>query len=267
MEKYNNFKKKYGQNFLTDKNLLSAIVRDANITSDDQVLEIGAGEGALTQALCAVAQKVVSYEIDSELLPILGQKFKNQKNVQIVFGDALKSDICEIEKHFDKKYHLVANIPYYITSPLIFKFLENSNNVLDITIMIQKEVAERICAKPNSSQYGALSVVCQNYCDCKIMRTVSKKMFKPVPKVDSAVIFMKVKKTFDSDFSYLVKNSFAMRRKTLYNNIQNAYDISKQQLLDAFKLSNISNNARAENLDTQQFNALCTCLKTFDKIK
>lgn len=267
MEKYNNFKKKYGQNFLTDKNLLSAIVRDANLTEDDQVLEIGAGEGALTLALCSVAQKVVSYEIDPELLPILNQKFKDKKNVRIIFGDALKTDINQIEKNFDKKYHLVANIPYYITSPLIFKFLENSTNLSDITVMIQKEVAERICAKPNSPQYGALSVVCQNYCDCKIMRTVSKKMFKPVPKVDSAVIFMKVKKTFDSDFSYLVKNSFSMRRKTLYNNLQNAYDISKLQLLDVFKLSNIPDNARAENLDTKQFNALCACLKTFDKIK
>lgn len=267
MEKYKNFKKKYGQNFLTDKNLLSAIVRDANISFDDQVLEIGAGDGALTKAISDVAQKVVSYEIDSELLPILNQKFSQTKNVQIVFGDALKTDICQIENHFDKKYHLVANIPYYITSPLIFKFLETAQNVLDLTIMIQKEVAERICAKPNTSDYGGLSVVCQYYCDCKIMRIVSKKMFKPMPKVDSAVIHMQIKRGFDKDFSYLVKQSFAMRRKTLYNNLIDCYDLQKQHLFDIFNQIGIAENARAEQLTPEHFAQLSQLLSQFDKKK
>lgn len=267
MEKYNNFKKKYGQNFLTDKNLLAAIVRDAKINNDDQVLEIGAGEGALTQALSNACQKVVSYEIDSELLPILNQKFDKQKNVNIIFGDALKTDIMDIEKNFEKSYHLVANIPYYITSPLIFKFLEESNKILSMTIMIQKEVAERICAKPNTPQYGGLSVICQYYCDCTTARIVSKKMFKPMPKVDSAVIHMDIKKRYNKDFSYLVKHSFSMRRKTLYNNICSAYDISKQKLLDIFQQLNFSATVRAEQLNPQQFCLLCKQLEQFDKIK
>lgn len=264
MEKYNNFKKKYGQNFLFDKNLLMAICRDANITKDDDVLEIGTGEGTLTSVLSQFAKSVVSYEIDKELQPILSKKFAQVANVKLIFEDALKTDIDIIEKNFKANYTLVANIPYYITTPLIFKFLENSKMLLSMTLMVQKEVAERICAKPNTTNYGALSVVCQNFCDCKIMRTVSRKLFKPMPKVDSAIISMTKKAKFDSDFSFLVRSSFAMRRKTLNNNLIKAYNLKTNELLNIFENAQISPQARAETLSVEDFNRLLTQLVKFD---
>ena len=266
MEKYTNFKKKFGQNFLTDTNLLSAIVRDAKVENGDEVLEIGTGEGALTTALALKAKHVVSYEIDTELMPILKQKFETFKNVNIILGDALKTQIDEIESNFENEYKLVANIPYYITTPLIFKFLENSTRLKSMTLMIQKEVAQRICAQPNTESYGALSVICQNFCKCKIERIVNKKLFKPVPKVDSAVITLEVYKKFDKNFSYLVRSAFAMRRKTLVNNLLKAYKITSLEINQILTECEISNTARAESLSCSKFEQLLDKLNSFDKI-
>ena len=189
------FKKQFGQNFISDVNLLKAIVSDAKVDKNDQVLEIGAGGGALTKWLSQVAEKVVSYEIDlsleSQLLSL------GLENVKFVFKDALKAPIEEIEKDFDGGYKLVANLPYYITSPLIFKFLSQSSKVKSLTIMVQKEVAERIVAKAGSKDFGVLSLMCQFYSNPKITRNVGKQMFFPQPKVDSALVHLEIDKKGD----------------------------------------------------------------------
>ncbi len=247
-----NFKKKFGQNFLTDKNLLNAIVRDAGVTMEDEVLEIGAGAGALTTSLSAYAKKVVSYEIDKELEGTL--KALNLTNVEFVFGDALKEKLEKIEGHFEGEYKLVANLPYYITTPLIFKFLEESEKIISMTIMVQKEVAERIVSPKGGKDYGILSVMIAFYGQARIMREVNRNMFYPVPNVDSAIVRIDIEKDkyygIDKNkFSRMIKAAFAMRRKTLSNNLSQVYD--KKTLQE--KLDESTLKKRAEQLDINEF--------------
>lgn len=246
------FKKQYGQNFLSDTNLLKAIVSDGNITQDDEVLEIGAGAGALTKILDQTAKKVVSYEIDTSLQPQLLSL--GLARTTFVFADALKEDIKKIESHFSHNYKLVANLPYYITSPLIFKFLTETRKTESLTIMVQKEVAERIVAKAGSKDYGVLSIMCQFYTSPSIKRIVSKKMFYPQPKVDSAVVTMVRKKQPEVDgekFSMFIKKCFSMRRKTLANNLNGYNGIKKSDLSQI--AGDIDLNLRPEMLSIQQF--------------
>lgn len=257
-----NFKKSLGQNFLTDKNLLSALVSDSGIGEKSQVLEIGMGGGALTEVLTQTANKVVGYEIDLSLQDFLQDKFANRKNLTMIFKDALKEKTKDIDEHFSQKYCVVANIPYYITSPLIFKFMEESDKVDFQAIMVQKEVAERIVALPNTDSYGALSVVCQYHNNCKILRIISKKMFRPTPKVDSAFIKLTKTKSFDFEYSLLVKNSFSMRRKTLVNNLLKAYSIPRDVLNDIFDKLNFNINVRAESLSPNDYEKLLLQIKT-----
>ena len=256
------FKKKFGQNFLTDKNLLSALVKDANVNQDEYVLEIGVGAGALTEVLVNVAKKVVGFEIDKQLCEFLQEKFSNKNNIELVFLDALKTKTEIIDDMFDGNYRIVANIPYYITSPLIFKFLEGSKKCVSQALMVQKEVAQRICALPNTENYGAMSVVCQHFNKCKILRVISKKMFRPMPKVDSAFIMLEKTKPFDFDYSYLVRSSFAMRRKTLINNLLKAYSFEKQSLIEIFNFLNWDLNIRAESLSESEYLLLLGQIKT-----
>ncbi len=254
------FKKKFGQNFLTDTNLLAAIVSDAGICEKDEVLEIGAGEGALTKQLALAAKKVVSFEIDKELEFTL--KSLNLENVEFVFGDVLKTPLEEIENHFKGEYKLVANLPYYITTPLLFKFLEGSARVQSLTIMVQKEVALRLKAMPGSKDYGILSVMTQFYGSGVITRNVGRQMFYPVPNVDSAVVRIDIDRDKYSGidpkgFSTLVRNAFAMRRKTLLNNLT-AAGYSKDVLLE--KIGTATLAKRAESLSCDDFVALYTKL-------
>lgn len=248
-----NFKKKFGQNFLTDKNLLASICADAEINFDDQVLEIGAGMGALTSPLCERAKKVVSYEIDSELKQHLSSL--GYENLTLHFEDALEKSLDEIESEFDGGYKLVANLPYYITSPLIFKFL-GSEKLQSLTVMVQKEVGERIVAKKGSKDYGVLSLSCAYFGQAKIMRKVPRQMFTPAPDVDSCIVRLDVEKNkydFDKNTYFkLIKTAFGSRRKTLLNNLSSGLNLSKNGLsgLD-FDLSK-----RAEQLSIDEFIAL-----------
>ena len=253
-EQFNHqFKKKFGQNFLTDKNLLQAIVADANVDKDDTVLEIGAGAGALTIWLSAKAKKVVSYEIDKDLKDNLEKL--NLKNVQFVFKDALKEKTEDIEKLLGGKYKVVANLPYYITSPLIFKFLEEGKNVQSLTIMVQKEVADRMIAKPGGKDYGVLSVMTSFFGDAKITRTVGRQMFYPQPNVDSAVVNITINQKFKDidriDFYNFISACFSMRRKTLANNLAKVLATNKEHL--AKKLENFDLTRRAESFSLQEF--------------
>ena len=247
-----NFKKKFGQNFLTDKNLLDAIVRDGGVTKEDEVLEIGAGAGALTESLSRYAKKVVSYEIDKDLENTL--KSLELNNVEFIFEDALKQDINVIEGHFSGRYKLIANLPYYITTPLIFKFLEEASRISSMTIMVQKEVAERIVANKGNKDYGILSIMIAFYGKSRIMRNVGRNMFRPVPNVDSAIVRIDIdeNKFIGVDkkgFSRFIKASFAMRRKTLLNNLSQLYD---KKILQE-KLNEETLKKRAEQFDINEF--------------
>ncbi len=257
------FKKALGQNFLSDKNLLKSLVALTPINENSRILEIGLGKGGLTEVLISQAKQVVGYEIDKELIPILSEKFADKNNFKLVFADGLKTDIKQIENDFEfERFSVIANIPYYITSPLIFKFLEETNNVDFIAVMIQKEVAQRIVANKSTDNYGALSVICQYHADCKIKKIVSKKMFFPVPKVDSVFIVLEKNKLFDFEYSFLVRTSFAMRRKTLMNNLASGYKLSKEVLSDIFKKLELNENVRAENLSPAEFFLLLQQIKT-----
>ncbi len=240
-----NFKKKYGQNFLTDKNLLNAIVRDAGINKDDFVVEIGAGAGALTEVLSQNAREVLAFEIDEELRETLLSL--QLKNVNFRFEDFMKVDLSELNEPFK----VVANLPYYITTPIIFKLLEETEKLLSLTIMVQKEVAERMVAKP-SGDYGLLSVMLAFYGEAKITRIVKRNMFQPEPNVDSAVVTLEIQKKFDVDkkkFYNFVKTAFSMRRKTLLNNLSTIYE--KEKLKRVFCEEFLKR--RAETLTIEEF--------------
>lgn len=247
-----NFKKKFGQNFITDTNLLSAIVKDAGVTGDDEVLEIGAGAGALTEVLDRNAKKVVSYEIDRDLEYILLQK--NLKSTNFIFGDIMKYDIEEIEKNFEGDYKLIANLPYYITTPLLFKFLNGSRRLRSITVMVQKEVAERIVAIKGGKDYGVLSIMVRFFGDARITRIVSRNLFYPKPNVDSAIVNIEIKNKYtdvDRDKFYnFIKACFSMRRKTLRNNLSHSLNLSSDKLTSALTDSELS--SRAENFSLEE---------------
>ena len=252
------FNKKFGQNFISDKNLLAAIVNDANITKNDEVLEIGAGAGALTEQLAKSAKKVVSYEIDKTLTEHLNEIAEKHENLTIKIQDALKTKIELLEKDFKGEYCLVANLPYYITSPLIFKFLEETKKCKSITVMVQKEVGERFCAKAGDKNYGIPSVMIDFYCNCKITRNVSRKMFFPQPNVDSCVIRLDRKilnydLKFIETFKKIVNFAFSMRRKTLANNLTKNLGITREKCLEMILKINKPESVRAEELNLQDF--------------
>jgi 16S rRNA (adenine1518-N6/adenine1519-N6)-dimethyltransferase len=257
------FKKNLGQNFLSDTNLLNSLVKLTPLTVNDNVLEIGLGRGSLTAVLVKNAKKVVGYELDIQLKSFLEEKFEDVQNLSLFFDDGLKTNIKTIENHFNgERFSVIANIPYYITSPLIFKFLEETNKVDFIAVMIQKEVAERIVAQKNTSNYGGLSVICQHHANCKIKKIVSKKMFFPVPKVDSAFILLEKNKEFDFEFAEFVRASFAMRRKTLVNNLISHYNFQRVDVVNALEKLGLLETVRAENLSKENFFALLQHFKT-----
>ena len=263
------FNKQFGQNFIFDKNLLSAIVKDSGITKQDDVLEIGAGAGTLTKIIASSAKKVVSYEIDKNLVPILQENLAEVENSNVVFADALKTDIFEIENNFDGEYKIVANLPYYITTPLIFKFIEQTKKVQSITIMVQKEVADRLVAKKGSKDYGTISIILDFYGNVKILRNVPRRMFIPPPNVDSAMVQIDlVKNKFDANediFKKLVHSAFAMRRKTLLNNLSQGFGISKFEVEEILTQAKLSPTIRGEQLSTEDYVRLANvcekCLK------
>lgn len=261
--KQNNFvfKKKLGQNFISDSNLLKNIIELSGYPKNMEILEIGAGAGTLTKLLCENFKSVVSYEIDKSLQPVLAQNLKDIKNCKLIFADVLKQDIKEIESNFEGEYCIFANLPYYITSPIIFKFLEDSTKLKSMYIMVQKEVAERLAAKPGTKDYGAPSVEVQIVADCKIVKQISRRMFYPVPDVDSCMLKIEIRShtppirvCFDyKKFTRFVKACFAQRRKTIYNNLVSAYKFKKEELENILAGLNLSLNVRAEQLSVGQF--------------
>lgn len=246
------FKKKFGQNFLSDKNLLKAICSDAGVDKTSEVLEIGAGAGSLTEVLSESAKRVVSFEIDRDLQErLLGLGLSN---VEFVFDDFMNRSMSQVEEMFDGEFKVVANLPYYITTPIIFKLLEESEKVKSLTIMVQKEVAEKICSKVGDKDYGIPTVMTAFYGSAKITRIVGRQMFFPAPNVDSAILHIEIEKDkFEGidkkNFSKFIKACFAMRRKTLLNNLGSIYN--KNQLKEVLGDETLAR--RAESFSLEEF--------------
>ncbi len=257
------FSKKYGQNFITDYNLLRAIVSDAGVTRDDTVLEIGAGAGTLTRALAESAGRVVAFEIDPSLSPVLDESLAGLNNVEVIMDDVTKWTDAELDDLTGSDYKVVANLPYYITTPLLFTFLERENKPSSVTVMVQKEVAERICATPEKGDYGALSVAVALRGKASITRIVKRDCFTPAPNVDSAVIRIDLDPAAPTDRSLyeLVAKSFAMKRKTLVNNLSAGYAIPKPFAAELLASLGFSPTVRAEQLAPSDFIRLDKAMK------
>jgi 16S rRNA (adenine1518-N6/adenine1519-N6)-dimethyltransferase len=224
------FKKSLGQNFLIDTNILNQIVSTAHIDQEVGVIEVGPGIGALTEQLAKRAGKVLSFEIDQRLLPVLQETLSSYENIHIVHQDVLKADIAPMVQeylHEFKRISVVANLPYYVTTPILMHFLASGVRFEHIVVMIQKEVADRIAASPGTKNYGSLSIAVQYYAESKVEKVIPKTVFIPQPNVDSAVLKLTMRdkpavQVLDEDFFFkLVKASFAQRRKTLINNLLN----------------------------------------------
>lgn len=254
------FTKSLGQNFLTDESVLSDIVNAAEVTENDFIIEIGPGVGTLTEKLLEKAKAVCAVELDSSLIPILEEELKEYDNFSLVHKDALKVDFNEIIGD-EKSVKIVANLPYYVTTPIISRFLKEGYDFKSLTIMIQKEVAERMAAEPNNKTYGAISLLAQYYCDTEIIRKVPPTAFIPQPKVESIVITLhklpepRVKVKSEKLFFNVVRQAFNMRRKTLWNCMKNI-GLDKEKLQEAFEMSGIDPKRRGETLSIEEFGKL-----------
>lgn len=271
LQKYNfNFQKKFGQNFLIDTHVLEKIIDASEITKDDCVLEIGPGIGTMTQYLAESAREVIAVEIDKALIPILGDTLKEYDNVTIINDDILKVDINRIvqEKNNGKPIKVVANLPYYITTPIIMGLFESHVPLKSITIMVQKEVADRMQVGPGTKDYGALSLAVQYYAKPEIVANVPPNCFIPRPNVGSAVIRLTryeepPVKAADERFMFnLIRASFNQRRKTLVNGLQNGgLELSKDAILSALEEMSLPATIRGEALTLSQFAQLSNILK------
>ena len=268
VKKYNfKFSKSLGQNFLIDDSVPRDIVSGAEVCKDDLVIEIGPGVGTLTAQLLNTAKRVVAIELDNDLIPILSQELGDNQNFTLIHNDALKVDFNEIIGD-EQSVKLVANLPYYVTTPIIVKLLKEKYNFKSLTIMIQKEVAERMNAEPNCKDYGALSILVQYYCNTKIVRKVPPSCFIPRPKVDSIVIRLErleepsVKVKNEKLFFEIVRHAFNMRRKTLWNATKNV-KLPKELMEKAYEEAGIDPKRRGETLSWAEFGALSDAIDKY----
>ena len=276
LQKYNfSFQKKFGQNFLIDTHVLDKIIQSANITEDDMVLEIGPGIGTMTQYLAQAAGKVIAVEIDKNLIPILEDTLRGYDNVRVINEDVLKLDLKKIadEENNGKPVKVVANLPYYITTPIIMGLFENEVPVESITVMVQKEVADRMQTGPGNKDYGALSLAVQYYADPYIVANVPPNCFMPRPKVGSAVIRLtchqeKPVQVQDEKLMFnIIRASFNQRRKTLANGLKNAatLDFTKEEVEAAIDALGKGASVRGETLTLEEFARLSDLLSPYKK--
>lgn len=264
------FQKKFGQNFLIDPHVLEKIIASAGVTKDDMVLEIGPGIGTMTQYLAESAGRVVAVEIDNNLIPILQETLKDYDNVTVIHNDILKVDIAELAEKYNggRPIKVVANLPYYITTPIIMGLFESHVPIDNITVMVQKEVADRMQEGPGSKNYGALSLAVQYYAEPYIVANVPPNCFIPRPSVGSAVICLTRHKdapvqTKDEQMMFrLIRASFNQRRKTLQNGLNNASDLhfTKEQIASAIESMGLPPAVRGETLTLEQFAKLTDLL-------
>lgn len=267
------FKKSFGQNFLTDTNILQKIVDTAEIDKNINVIEIGPGIGALTEFLAENAAEVMAFEIDDRLVPILADTLRDFDNVRVINKDVLKADLqTEIRKFKNPELPIkvVANLPYYITTPILMHLIESKIPFTEFVVMMQKEVADRISAAPNTKAYGSLSIAVQYYMTAKVAFIVPRTVFVPAPNVDSAILKMVRRENplvsvQDEDFLFDVsKASFVHRRKTLWNNLTNRFgktEVVKRKLEAALEKAELKPNVRGEALSIQDFGRLADALK------
>ena len=271
------FKKSLGQNFLTDPNILRKIVEAAEIDTHTNAVEVGPGIGALTEHLAQNAHQVLAFEIDDRLIPVLADTLSPYDNVTVIHQDILKVDIATVFKEQFKEelpIKVVANLPYYITTPIMMHFLESKANVAEMVVMMQKEVADRISAKPGTKAYGSLSIAVQYYMEANLAFIVPKTVFVPQPNVDSAILKLTrraepaVKVTNEKAFFRLTKAAFQQRRKTLWNNLQATYgkdEEVKAWLTKSLEQANIDPKRRGETLSLEEFAVLSNALEEQQK--
>lgn len=258
------FKKQFGQNFISDPNLLRSIVEASGIDQDTTVVEIGCGAGTLTRALAERAKRVYAFDIDRDLQPVLAETLAGLENVEVIFRDFNKLDLKAFESEIEP-YTVVANLPYYITTPLVTKLLEESEKVQGLSIMVQEEVAERFCAKEDTSEYGSITAAIALKGSAKIVKRVSRTLFYPRPNVDSAVVkidFERGRIAVKSENAYrqTVKSAFLNRRKTLENNLINSFALTREQAKNVLALAEIDEKARGETLSPERFARLSDVL-------
>lgn len=267
------FKKSLGQNFLTEPNILRKIVAAAEISKETNVIEVGPGIGALTEHLGQNANQVLAFEIDDRLIPVLADTLSPYPNIKVIHQDVLKADLATIIKEEFKKelpVKVVANLPYYITTPIMMHFLESGIDIAEMVVMMQKEVADRISAQPGTKAYGSLSIAVQYYMEVQLAFIVPKTVFIPQPNVDSAILKLTkrakpaVDVTNEAEFFKLTKAAFQLRRKTLWNNLQNNYGKTpeiKEWLTRSLEVAGIDPVRRGETLSLAEFAALSNAME------
>lgn len=258
------FKKQFGQNFLSDTNLLSSIVTASGIDENTTVVEIGCGAGTLTRAIAERAKRVYAFDIDRELQPVLAETLAGLENVEVIFRDFNKINLKEFEAEIGE-YVVVANLPYYITTPLVTKFLEESDKVQGLSIMVQEEVAERFCAKENTPEYGSITAAIALKGEAKIVKRVSRNLFMPRPNVDSAVVKIdfvrgRIKVKSEKAYRQTVKCAFLSRRKTLENNLVNFFKLDRESAKKILAEAGIDEKARGETLSPERLARLSDVL-------
>lgn len=253
------FNKALGQNFISDTNLLKGIVGDSGVTEDDVVVEIGTGAGTLTRQIASVAKKVYSFEVDKNLEPVHALSLQGVDNVEVIFRDILKMKDGEIQEIIGTgDFKVVANLPYYITTPLIMRFLESDLPVKSLTIMVQEEVGLRLVAKPNTADYSAITLAVLLRGQASITRKVGRNMFYPAPNVDSAVVRIDIDRNkLEGEnkplIHKIVRSAFAMRRKTLVNNLNASFGISKQEATERLNRAGLDEKIRGEALSLEDY--------------
>lgn len=252
------FEKRYGQNFLTDENLLGEMVEGAGVDKNSTVVEIGMGAGTLTMQIAKRVKKVFGFEIDTKLKPILAETLKDYDNIEITYNDIMKIKTEDLEQMIGGKYTVIANLPYYITTPIIMRFIEEAKNCESIIVTIQKEVAERITADAGDSEYGAITASINAVADSVITMYIGREKFLPPPNVDSAVVKITLNKNkYDikdiKEYRKLIKTSFLMRRKTLVNNLIKGYPLSREQVENILISLGFKTDVRGEDLSSQDY--------------
>ena len=258
------FKKQFGQNFISDNNLLRSIVDASGVDENTTVVEVGCGAGTLTRALAERAKRVYAFDIDKDLQPVLAETLAGCENVEVIFRDFNKVNLKEFEKEIGE-YVVVANLPYYITTPLVTKLLEESEKVQGISIMVQEEVAERFCAKEDTAEYGAITAAIALKGSAKIVKRVSRNLFYPRPNVVSAVVKItfergRISVKDEKAYRQTVKCAFLNRRKTLENNLVNYFKIDRERAKAVLAKANVADKARGETLSPERLALLADVL-------
>ena len=258
------FKKQFGQNFISDTNLLESIVSLAGVDQDATVLEIGCGAGTLTRALAAKAGRVIAYEIDKKLQPVLAETLAGVDNAEVVFRDFLRQDMAELESKLPP-YTVVANLPYYITTPLVTKFLDEAHKAKALVVMVQDDVARRFCAREGTPDYGAITAAIARRASAEIVKSVPRRMFFPVPNVDSAVVRLtfaegRIPVRDAATYRATVRAAFLSRRKTLENNLMQAFSLPREDARDILRRAGVPDKARGETLSPSALAALADLL-------